>query len=228
MIGQGAFGIAMKATYQSAAVFIKQIKSYSPYVSDIFRKEALVLSQIKHENIIRLLGVCDDPVSIMTEYCCFSLRPFQRNEQFNSLDQLLLFLHSQDLFSFFPTIGNSIVKDIVAAVSYLHENDIVHRDLKTGNVLVDNSHYNSTLDSVEKCRVIFNEKPLIFKLGDLGEGGSQATQTKTMVSNVTKTEVVQHLWHQKYLMTSICWKLQVLVSKLTSRNSRILRNKPVN
>ena len=62
LIGQGAFGIAMKATYQSAAVFIKQIKSYSPYVSDIFRKEALVLSQKTHENIIRLIGVCDDPV----------------------------------------------------------------------------------------------------------------------------------------------------------------------
>ena len=62
LIGQGAFGIAMKATYESAAVFIKQKKSYSPYVSDIFRKEALVLSQIKHENIIRLLGVCNDPM----------------------------------------------------------------------------------------------------------------------------------------------------------------------
>ena len=62
MIGQRAFVIAMKATYESAAVFIKQKKSYSPYVSDIFRKEALVLSQIKHENIIRLLGVSNDPV----------------------------------------------------------------------------------------------------------------------------------------------------------------------
>ena len=36
------------------------------------------------------------------------------------------------------------------------------------------------------CRGIFNEKPIICKLGDLGEGRSQATQTKTMVSNVTK------------------------------------------
>ena len=106
---------------------------------------------------------CDDPVSIMTEYCCFSLRPFQRNEQFNLLDQLLLFLHSQELFSFFPTIGNSIVEDIGAAVSYLHENDIVHRDLKTRHVLVDNSHYNNILDSVEMCGGIFSEKPIICK-----------------------------------------------------------------
>ena len=89
----------------------------------------------------------------MTEYCCFSLRPFQRDEQRNSLDQLLLFLHSQDLFFFFPTIGNYIVKDIVVAVLYLHQNGIVHGDLKTGNVLVDNSHYKSTLGSVEMCNV---------------------------------------------------------------------------
>ena len=112
---QGAFGIAIKTVYQSAAEFIKQIKSYSPYVSNIFRKEALILSQINHKNIIRLLGDCDDPVSIMAKYYCFSLGPFQRNEQFNSLDQLL-------------KIRNSIVKDIVLAASYLHENDIVHCD----------------------------------------------------------------------------------------------------
>ena len=81
LIGQGAFGIAMKATYQPEAVFIKQVKSCSRYASNIFRKEALVLSQIKLENIkyYILLQVCDDLVSIMTEYCCLSLRPFQRN-----------------------------------------------------------------------------------------------------------------------------------------------------
>ena len=41
------------------------------------------------------------------------------------------------------------------------------------------------LESVEMCRGIFNEKPIICKLGDLGEGSLQAMQTKTMVSNVT-------------------------------------------
>ena len=35
-------------------------------------------------------------------------------------------------------------------------------------------------------KIIFNEKPIICKLGDLGEGRSRVTQTKTMVSNVTK------------------------------------------
>ena len=98
----------------------------------------------------------------------------------------MLSLHSQDLLSVFPTFGNSIVKDIVAAILYLHKNDIVRRALKTGNILVDNSRSNSTLDSVEMCRGIFNEKLIIYKLGGLGEGWSQATQTKTMISNAAK------------------------------------------
>ena len=105
-----------------------------------------------------------------------------------------MFLHSQDLVFFFPTIGNYIAKDIVSAVLYLHENDIVHLDLKTGSILVDNSRYKSIPDPVEKCRGIFNEKPIICKLGELGKGRSQttqklfpsSTQTKTMVSNITK------------------------------------------
>ena len=116
----------------------------------------MALSQIKHENIVQLLGVCDDSVSIMTEYCCFSLRPFQHNEEFNLLGQLLLVLHSEYLFPFFPIIGNFIFKDIASAVLYLHENGIVHRDLKTGNISVHNSHHNNTLYLVAMCRGIFN------------------------------------------------------------------------
>ena len=36
------------------------------------------------------------------------------------------------------------------------------------------------------CRGNFDEKPIICKLGDLGEVRLQATHRKTMVSNVTK------------------------------------------
>ena len=121
LIGQGAFGITMVATYQSAAVFIKQIKSYSPYVSDIFRKEALVLSQIKHENIIRLLGVCDDPVSIMTGYCYFSLKPFQCNEQFNSLDHLIHWIINLIHLSMQTSYLQKIKEEFHKAVSFVPE-----------------------------------------------------------------------------------------------------------
>ena len=100
-----------------------------------------------------------------------------------------MFIRSQVLFFFFSNNRKfhrqRYCNSSFVSSSYLSFHDIVHRDLKTGNVLVDNSYYNSTLESVEMCRGIFNEKPIICKLGDLGEGKSQAMQTKTVVSNVT-------------------------------------------
>ena len=66
------------------------------------------------------------------------------------------------------------------------ESDTVHRNVKTGHILVDNSRYNNTLDTGEMCRGIFNLKPIVCKLGDLGTGRLQDTQTKTMVNIVTK------------------------------------------
>ena len=63
------------------------------------------------------------------------------------------------------------------------------------------------------CRGTFDEKPIICKLGDLGEVRLQAKHRKTMVKVMSQkwlTEGVQHLWHQKYILTCTCYKLQVL------------------
>ena len=79
---------------------------------DIFAHEALLMSKIHHENIVSLTGVSEDPVAIMMEYCVFSFTPFQRIEKFNSLDQLLQYLSTEDLFTYFSGILNFMASDI--------------------------------------------------------------------------------------------------------------------
>ena len=76
----------MKGLYKEKKVFVKKVKSQSSYVRDIFAKEALLMSKIRHENIVLLIPVCEDPVSIIMEYCVFSFTPFQRIEKFSALD----------------------------------------------------------------------------------------------------------------------------------------------
>ena len=71
----GSFGVAMKGLYKEKEVFVKKIKSQSSYVRDIFAKEALLMSKIRHENIVSLIAVSEDPVSIMMEYWVFSFTP---------------------------------------------------------------------------------------------------------------------------------------------------------
>ena len=99
------------------------------------------MSKIRHENIVSLIAVSEDPVSIMMEYCVFSFTLFQRIEKFNSLDQLLQYLSTEDLFTYFPGILNFMARDIGKGLAYLHENKEHKRDIKPGNMLVTNTHY---------------------------------------------------------------------------------------
>ena len=91
-------------------------------VLGVFLKEAKLLSEISHPNIVKLLAVNDEPISIMMEYCEFSFQPFDRNESVSSLNKLLTYLVEEDLLQYFPGIGNYIVRDIAAAIYYLHNN----------------------------------------------------------------------------------------------------------
>ena len=146
----------------------------------IFAKEAELLAKINHPNIVKLIGVCEEPVIIVMEFLEFSLRPFGREDTFTDVDALLCYLSDEDIYYHFPKIGNFIARDLVQSVAYLHSQDIVHRDIKPSNILVSNLHYdeNTAQEVASSC-------PIVCKLGDLGEARSKLVQTRKNLS-VTK------------------------------------------
>jgi len=74
---------------------------------------------------------------------------------------------SLTLFS--PTVLK-IAQDISHALSYLHHQDVTHRDLKPGNVLVSNEHYSGE-ENREKAFNVVKVSPVVYKLTDqLGRG----------------------------------------------------------
>ena len=141
------------------------------------------MSKIRHENIVSLIAVSEDPVSIMMEYCVLSFTPFQRIEKFNSLDQLLQYLIPEDLFTYFPGILNYMAQDIGNGLAYLHEYNMVHRDIKPRNILITNTHY---AHETKHIAPILEKIPLTCKLADFSEGRSEMAETKTLLSNKTK------------------------------------------
>ncbi|XP_031264605.1 serine/threonine-protein kinase STY13 isoform X2 [Pistacia vera] len=88
-----------------------------------FVREVNMMSRVKHENLVKFIGACKDPLMvIVTELLPgMSLRKYLVGIRPNQLD-----LHVALNFSL----------DIARAMECLHANGIIHRDLKPDNLLL--------------------------------------------------------------------------------------------
>jgi tRNA A-37 threonylcarbamoyl transferase component Bud32 len=130
-IGRGAMGVVYKAIYHGSHVAVKQaLINLADYEAlKQLAQEATLMERLRHPNIVQFLGYYQDAThySIVMEYV--------------SGGELTKVLY--DTRKAFPWHPNrwDIAHDIASAVFYLHTNDtiqIIHRDLKSPNVLV---HY---------------------------------------------------------------------------------------
>ena len=123
--GMGAVYLASRADEQfRKLVAIKLIKTGFDHESIIrrFRNERQILASLDHPNIARLLdgGVTTDglPYFVMEHIEGQSIRDYCDSRRLNTLERLRLF------------------RSVCSAVHYAHQNLIVHRDIKPGNILV--------------------------------------------------------------------------------------------
>lgn len=140
--GSGAFGVVYKARLHGARCVVKRLHDIllglggCEGVSDDqwkgmvakFRKEIELLSRQRHPNIVQFLGVCGidgDPrnLSLVMEELDTDLEGFIR--KYNCSISL--------------SIKLSILRDVSCGVGHLHANNIIHRDLNAGNVLLSTS-----------------------------------------------------------------------------------------
>lgn len=136
LIGQGSFGSVFLALHAVTGelMAVKQVEVPSNTNSNLDKKkenmvaalkrEIDLLRDLQHENIVQYLGSNSDAehFNIFLEY----VPGGSVAAMLNSYGQL------QE-----PLIRN-FVRQILAGLSYLHGRDIIHRDIKGANVLVDN------------------------------------------------------------------------------------------
>ncbi|GMH23132.1 hypothetical protein Nepgr_024975 [Nepenthes gracilis] len=131
-IGEGAHGKVYEGRYGDRIVAIKVLHCGSTPEERIalesrFIREVNMMSRVKHENLVKFIGACKDPLMvIVTELLPgMSLRRYLVNLRPKQLE-----LH--------VAIGYAL--DIAQAMDCLHANGIIHRDLKPDNLLLTANH----------------------------------------------------------------------------------------
>ncbi|XP_048226692.1 serine/threonine-protein kinase STY8 isoform X3 [Ricinus communis] len=125
-IASGSCGDLYHGVYfgQDVAVKVLRSEQLNDTQEEEFAQEVAILRQVEHRNIVRFIGACTKSphLCIVTEYMPGgSLYDYlHKNHNVLKLPQLLKF-----------------GIDVCRGMEYLHQNNIIHRDLKTANLLMD-------------------------------------------------------------------------------------------
>jgi hypothetical protein len=126
-IGSGGFAEVFQAVYSGGEVAVKLLLrrpgAAGEKAEEDFKAEVALLARLEHPNIVAFIGVCPDPLALVTEFCA-------RGNLFD-------LLHAEDLE--LPwRLRVSFALDAARGMRFLHSRSpvVIHRDLKSLNLLV--------------------------------------------------------------------------------------------
>ena len=126
-IGSGTFSDVFKGKHEGRDVAIKRLKNIGQIhkgLLDEFKHELLLMAALEHPSLVEVYGHTALPLQLIMEFC-----------QNGSLETFLKSITRADL----PwDIRHRMATQLAEGLAYLHDHHVVHRDIKSLNVLVDN------------------------------------------------------------------------------------------
>ncbi|CAL5438384.1 unnamed protein product [Camellia sinensis] len=148
-LGEGGFGGVFKGFLKklNSYIAVKQISKGSKQGIKKYASEVKIISRLRHRNLVQLLGWCHDKGELLLVY------EFMEN---GSLDYHLY--KEKSLLT--RAMRYKIAQGLASALLYLHEEweqCVVHRDVKSSNVMLD-SNFNAKLGDFGLARLVDHGK----------------------------------------------------------------------
>ncbi|KAL2939716.1 Serine/threonine-protein kinase STY17 [Bienertia sinuspersici] len=125
IVASGSHGDLYKGNYCGQEVAVKVLKSVhvnSDVVKEFFQ-EVKIMRKLQHKNVVQFIGACTKPPNL------FLLTEFMPK------GNLYDFIHKRKGVLKLQTLLRAAI-DVSMGMEYLHQNNIIHRDLKTANLLM--------------------------------------------------------------------------------------------
>lgn len=118
-LGEGGNALVVREKLGRETFAVKKLREYNQYLSISFIREISITLALNHENIIKPMFIDSDIRSILYKE------------------------YTGDIWSWKGSRGEDtqiiLAKCLLSSLSYMHEKGCLHRDIKPGNILVDDS-----------------------------------------------------------------------------------------
>ncbi|KAF0723354.1 hypothetical protein Ae201684P_014507 [Aphanomyces euteiches] len=142
VVVKGGNGVVHRATLRGQTVAIKQLlpsKAKNPTATSAFMAEIRLYTRLDHAKIVAFVGIAWSTLldlSLLTEWMPFGdlsgILEIERNKQVEDRQFHWHGSGSEDL----PTTKLNVALDVAYALQYLHWLPLIHRDIKSKNILM--------------------------------------------------------------------------------------------
>eukprot|EP00930_Biecheleria_cincta_P026768 TRINITY_DN18824_c1_g1_i1.p1 TRINITY_DN18824_c1_g1~~TRINITY_DN18824_c1_g1_i1.p1 ORF type:complete len:1109 (-),score=202.24 TRINITY_DN18824_c1_g1_i1:36-2894(-) len=206
-IGSGAFGVVYACTKKNTnEMFAVKMIDMVEAPLEFIKREAALLAKLRHPCVVRLHDVYYEKV-----FVCIVMDIIRGGDMIDGLQR-----HLQSKGMIPVNVLQNVCKQMAQGISWLHQNDVVHRDVKGDNFLTDSKDI-----AHPRCRIYIT---------DFGTACSCRDDTRLHDQCGTKTYWAPEFYRLDYSKKVDIWAIAVvmfgmLTGRYPFRDGKEVKNK---